>query len=887
MKTLAAVLLGLTLCATGTQAAQAVPKPNKALTRPGSRMVLTQGWMIQSSAKAAQSGAVISSANFNPMGWYATTIPSTVFAALVRHKVYPDPYFGMNLRSVPGVSYPIGGNFSMIPMPQDSPFRVGWWYRTQFSLPSSARGKQLWLHFNGINNSANVWLNGREVANSDQVSGMYREYEFNITADARPGVLNTLAVEVFAPTPHDLSITFVDWMPLPPDKDMGIYRKVFVSTSGAVTVRHPQVITKLDLPSLNEAHLAVAAQVTNAEDHPVDGTLKARIGSIALSRNVHLAAHESRRVVFEPHSYRQLNLSRPRIWWPYLYGPQNLYHLEMEFKTAGQISDRADTNFGIREITSQLDAQNHRIFYVNGHKILIRGGGWCPDMMLRWSPKREEEELQYVRGMNLNTVRLEGKLMDDHFYDLCDRDGILVMAGWCCCSHWERWKTWQESDYTIAGESLRDQVRRLRDHPCLLVWLYGSDNTPPPRAEAVYLKALKDYHWPNPYIAGASSRKTVGAGWTGVKMTGPYQYVGPSYWYLDTKHGGAFGFNTETSPGPAIPVLASLKQMLPPSHLWPIDQFWEYHTGGGAFKNLDVYNRAMDERYGKPSNLQDYVEKAQLMDYEGERAMFEAYGCNKYTSTGVIQWMLNNGWPSLIWHLYDYYLRPGGGYFGTRKACEPLHIQYSYDDHSIVVVNSYEKSFQNYKVTAEVLNLDMTRKFSKQAAINIPPDSSTRVFAIPTLKGLSTTYFVRMALEDPSGKPVSRNFYWLSTHPDEFNWEASKWYYTPLQSYADFKDLAKLPHVKLDVSSRAGTQGREGVEQVTLKNPSSSLAFFVHLRLLKGKGGNDVHPILWQDNDFALMPGESREVTAHYRQADLGGAQPAVAVSGWNVEPGD
>jgi exo-1,4-beta-D-glucosaminidase len=853
----------------------------------GTRMLLAQNWVIQSSARAGENGAVISTPAFHPKGWYPAAVPSTVLAALVRNNVYANPDIGMNLRSIPGTRYPIGSNFAMDPMPPNSPFRSGWWYRTQFLLPSNVKGKQLWLHFHGINNSANVWLNGREIAGLDRVSGMYRQYEFNITPDALPGATNTLAVEVFAPTPHDLSITFVDWMPLPPDKDMGIYRSVFLTATGPVTIRHPQVITRLDLPSLGEAHLTIAATLTNAKDQVVDGVLKAHIGSIALSQKVHLRDRESRRLVFDPRAYLELNIAHPKVWWPYLYGPQNLYQMEMEFDTAGQASDRQRVEFGIREITSRLDSQNHRIFYVNGHRILIRGAGWAPDMMLRWSAQKEDAELQYVRDMHLNTVRLEGKLLDDHFYGLCDRYGILVMAGWCCCSHWERWRTWNDTDYTIAGDSLRDQVRRLRNHPCLLVWLYGSDHAPPPRAEAVYLNVLKDQHWPNPYIAGAGSRKTVGAGWTGVKMTGPYQYVGPSYWYLDTQHGGAFGFNTETSPGPAIPLLPSLKQMFPPSDVWPINEVWNYHTGGGAFGNLNVYDKALESRYGKAASLADYVEKAQVTDYEGERAMFEAYGRNKYTSTGVIQWMLNSGWPSLIWNLYDYYLRPGGGYYGTKEACEPLHVQYSYDDRSIVVVNSYHKAFRNYQVTAEVLNLDMARKFSRKSTVDIPPNSSSRVLAIPTLQGLSRTYFIRLALQDSSGNIVSRNFYWLSTHPDVFNWDATTWYFTPLQAYADFRDLQKLPKVKLGLTSRAQTPGDAGTEHITVKNPSSYLAFFVHLQVLKGKSGDDVHPILWQDNDFELVPGEERDVTASYRTADLSGARPVVAVSGWNVVPSD
>ncbi|MGH9433375.1 MAG: glycosyl hydrolase 2 galactose-binding domain-containing protein [Terriglobia bacterium] len=849
---------------------------------PGVRLELSHGWAIQSSAKVREPGSVLSTTGFQPQGWYLTRVPSTVFATLVKNKVYPDPNFGMNLRSVPGISYPIGANFANIPMPPDSPFRPSWWYRIEFQLPEPDQGKTLWLHFDGINYRANIWLNGHPVADSNQVQGMYRTFEFNVTGIAQPGHVNTLAVEVFAPTPDDLSITWVDWNPMPPDKDMGLFHGVYLTTSGPVTVRNAQVMTHLDLAAIEEAHLTVAADVQNVTDHAIEGTVKATIGEVVVTQPIRLAAGETKRVSFTPGHYGQLNLSHPKLWWPYLLGPQNLYQLQVTFEAGGQVSDRETVQFGIRDITSEIDSQGHRLFKINGRNILIRGAGYAPSMLLAFSPQRQEDELRYVRDMHLNTVRLEGKMVDDHFFNLCDRYGILVMAGWCCCSHWERWRSWKPIDYTVAGESLRDQVRRLRNHPCILTWLYGSDNAPPPDAEKVYLKVIQDEHWPNPYIASASERTTL-VGPTGVKMNGPYGYVAPSYWLEDHKRGGAFGFNTETSPGAAIPVMASIQEMLPKDHLWPIDEFWNYHAGGGVFKTTKIFSHALDARYGKATSLADYVEKSQLMTYEGERAMFEAFGRNKYTSTGVIQWMLNNAWPSMIWHLFDYYMRPGGGYFGAKKACEPLHVQYSYDDRSIVVVNSYYRSLPGYKVTAKVYNLDLTAKFSKTAALDIPPDSSTRVFALPDLQGLSKTYFVKLGLTDETGNQVSSNFYWLSTHPDVSDWDGSKWYYTPIKSYADLTGLKQLPEVKLKVSSHAEQNGKEEINRAIVENPTSHLAFFVHLRLLKGKGGKDVAPVLWQDNYFELMPGEKRQITATYRVSELEGSKPVIAADGWNV----
>ena len=849
------------------------------------RLSLREGWGIRSSAQIEEKGEVLSSPQFTPTGWYRVSVPTTVLAALVANEVYPDPYFGMNLRSIPGTSYPIAKNFSNLPMPEDSPFRVSWWYRTEFALPTEYRDKTLWLHFDGINFRANIWLNGRQVAGSEKVAGAYRLFEFDVTEVAKVGERNALAVEVFPPQENDLAITWVDWNPAPPDKDMGFYRDVYLTASGPVALRWPHVVTRLDVLALEKAHLTVSAELRNASRQSVKGTLKGQIEKIKFSQEVELGAQESRVVTFTAERFPQLNVTQPRLWWPAKLGPQNLYELAMEFVAEGKVSDRQAITFGIREVTSELNEKGSRVFKINGKNILIRGAGWAPDMMLRADPARQEAELRYVEDMNLNTVRLEGKLEDEHFLELCDRRGILVQAGWCCCDHWEKWKNWKDEDYPIAAESLKDQIRRLRTHPSLFDWLNGSDGPPPAKVEEAYIKILKDYEWPNPFQSSATQKPTTVTGATGLKMTGPYEYVAPSYWLTDTSRGGAFGYNTETGPGPAVPPIESLRKMLPKEHLWPIDDYWNFHAGGGAFRTLNVFTEALNARYGSATSVEDYAWKAQLQAYEGQRAMFEAFGRNKYTSTGVIQWMLNNAWPSMVWHLYDYYLRPAGGYFGTKKACEPLHVQYSYDDQSIVVVNSFYQDFKNMKVNVKVVNLDLSEQFARESTIDVPPDSSTRVFVLPEIQGLTTTYFLKLTLQDSACKQVSSNFYWLSTKPEVLDWEHSTWYHTPTKSYADYTALQNLPKVALKVASRTERKKGEGVVRVSVSNPGPNLALAVHLRITKGRGGEELLPILWEDNYFSLLPGEKREVSATFQEGDLQGAKPVVEVDGWNVAP--
>ena len=352
----------------------------------------------------------------------------------------------------------------------------------------------------------------------------------------------------------------------------------------------------------------------------------------------------------------------------------------------------------------------------------------------------------------------------------------------------------------------------------------------------MYLQILKDKQWPNPSLSSASDAKTTVTGASGVKMSGPYDYVPPNYWLTDTAAGGAYGYNTETSPGPVIPPLESLKRFIPADHLWPIDDYWNYHAGGERFTNIDKFMNGLEQRYGKAESLEDFLRKSQAMNYEAQRAMFEAYGRNKYTSTGVIQWMLNNAWPSLIWHLYDYYLVPSGGYFGTKKANEPLHVQYSYDDNSVAVVNGYDHGYAGLKVKAAIYDINAKEKASEELTLDIPADSSTRAFQLPAVEGISPTYFLKLELQDTSGQRLSDNFYWLSTKPDVLDWPKKfEEVYTPESAYADLSGLSSLPPVKLSVAASISTRNGERVVRALVQNPSSNLAFMVHLRAVKSE----------------------------------------------------
>jgi len=843
-------------------------------------------WKMQSGCKVQGTGEVISLSSFKTTDWHAVDVPSTVVAALVADHSLPDPFVGTNILKLPGYSNKY--DFSNFEMPEGSPYRCAWWYRTDFPSPPAFTGRNTWLHFDGINYRANIWLNGVKLADSRDVAGAFRAYEFNLTKALKPGENNVLALEVFAPTAGDLPITWWDWCPTPPDKNMGIWKDVYLSANGPASLRYPMVTSKI-ASSLKSAELTMQVEARNDSPAPVKGVLRAQMEGVQLEQPVELAAGEKKIVRFTPDQFPKLRINNPKLWWPYQMGPPNLHNATFVFESDGKPSDAANVRFGIREITSELDQDKNRVFKINGRRILIKGGGWASDMLLRQWPKRLRDELAHVRQLNLNTIRLEGKMETDTFFDLADQEGILVMAGWMCCDLWQLHDKWTSETHEVASESERTQLLRLRSHPSMLVWLYGSDEPPPENVEREYLQVIKETEWPNPVLSSASASPAVLTGVSGVKMSGPYDYVPPSYWLHPHAQsltlGGGFSFNTETSPGFAIPTLESLKKMVGPDHLWPIDEAWTTHAGGNEFAHMDIFNNAMKATYGPPADLNDYLRKSQAMTYDGERAMFEAYGRNKYASTGVIQWMLNNAWPSTLWHLYDYYLQTSGGYFGARKANEPLHIQYSYDDRSVVVVNNRYQPAANLKVLADLYDANLKKISAQRKVIRASADSSQRVLQVTTAK--SPISFLKLTLQDPGGKVVSSNFYWLSADAATFDWAKTTFVNTPSPHYEDMTALNKLPEVDLKSIVGSTVAGDRQLLHVTVSNPSKALAFQVALRAHAKKDGSDIVPVLWDDNYFSLLPGESRSVTASIATEDLHGNEPAVEVGGWNVKAND
>ncbi len=819
---------------------------------------------MQSSRQISAYGDGISRPHFEYENWYPAVVPGTVVSTLSKSGAYGDPTFGTNMKNIPGYKHGRTTHFSLHKMPDDSPFKATWWYRCEFLLDNTEHCSQTWMHVDGINYAAHIWINGTRIAAADHCIGPYRRFVFNISAVVSFDKINVCAIEIVPPQPDDLNLTFIDWGPTPPDDSMGMWQGISLSRSNACALRHPFASCELDITDFSKAAVSVSTTVVNTSLERMQVLLHGVIEEIEFSKEIVLEPKEIREETFSPFDFPELILKNPRVWWPYQLGSPQTYSCRLELHIDGALSDKADFTFGIRDIVSYINEHGSRQFSVNGKNILLRGSAWKPDLFFAQSETRDDIDIAFLKNMNLNCLRMEGMLASDGFWDKCDKEGVLVLAGWPCCNHWEKWDAWKEGDYVIANESLRSQILRLRNHPSLIAWFYGSDYPPPPNVEKSYLAILDSCDKHLVRISSATAQVSPVTGPSGVKMSGPYTFVPPVYWYTDSMPGKATSFNTETGPDVCIPIFESLKKMLPPDQLFPGSDAWNHHAGLGFFTDTEIVNTAIVKRYGKPKDTKNFCDTAQVLGYECWRAMYEAYNRNFPKGTGVIGWMLNAAWPSLLWQLYDYYLKPTGAFFGTKKACEPLHIQYSYDDGSIWVANNTFEPVPEITATVRRYGLDGKPIFEQDRQISLSPYERTNVMAVPEAAEQAPLYFLRCNLK-LNGRLHSDNWYCISSDKDVFSPVSKTHFYWSLDHYADMSALRDIAKPELIAAFKIASTGREEdtpyhTLEIAVRNPSEHIAFFTRLTIYNLQTKESVSPVLWDDNYVSFAPHEHRTV---------------------------
>ena len=881
---------------------------------PG-RTELSSGWKLMSASKLAEDGAVISEAGFDPAQWYPIKrMPATVLEILQEDGVYPDLYFGMNLLNE---------------VPQDL-YKQDWWYRTSFVAPVGRT--TYWLEIPGINYRAEIWLNGKQLADSKHAVGMYVAHEFNVTETVQPGKNNVLAIKI---TPEraiadvtgvELGDSWHDWLDWKylgnrepksdhykegwtADRNAGVWKPVYLRSAGPVKVSGALVNTDLPLPAIDSASLTIFATVSNGRAESASGVLSASITragkpSIHVEQQVTLAPHETREISFAPGQFAQLVVHNPDLWWPYTMGSSSLYDLHVEFKNDSEVSDAESIQFGIRKVTQHRDNdlrfsktnEGNLYFQVNGKNFPVRGADYTPDLLFRRDPERDAEIIRYVKDLGLNMLRWELKLADEHMFELADQAGIPVMAGFMCCSKWEQWPQWSEEDQQVARESLRSQVLMLRSHSSAFLWSNGSDGRPPEPLRSDYHAILQQLHWQNAVVDtdGNGNRDAQGKqAWDGIGMEGVDRWHPPSYWF-DPKYSASGGSTAEYGDNEVIPPYESLKKFIPKDKLWPPNEFWYFHAGAHEGANqLSTIRQVVERRYGSSNSAEEFARKAQLAHYETTRAQFEDWAANGWATHKIeMYWMLNNHWPSFFGHLFDYYMEPGGAYYGAKKALRPLSVVFDYyasGDHKqakISITNQTMIDQQGLRVRVRIYDLMGKVRYDRQSSNqSVEAQNVTVAFAMPRVKNLTPTYFVRCELFDAAGARVIDNVYWQSTTLDDFGnpeHDDDDFVYSQA-SWSDFKALNSMPKVSLEVSGAISHADGRGQFQTTLRNPSEHIAFFERATVTAGKDGDEVLPILFSDNYVTVFPGETVHLEGSFDEKELGGTQPWLHIEGYNT----
>lgn len=858
--------------------------------------ILTDKWILHPSEGLHQDGAALKEIKdliFTPSkeDQIDASLPSTVLGAMCNAGLYEDPFFGMNLEAIPV-----------------DQFQKPWCYQTYFDLDGfDPEKEQTKLLFDGINYSANAWLNGQLILSADTAFGAFRQFTCDITNLAK-AFGNHLVVEVFPPQPGDFYMGFVDWAPVPPDHNMGIYRPVRVKRSGKASIHHPFVITDVDTKTLDEATLIIFAELTNHFPSTKEMTLEARVEDKVVKETFTIDAGQTLLATLSPEKWDALTIHNPRLWWPNGLGEPEMYTMHLSLKEGNRLCDTVSVKFGIRSIETYMNEHGVRGYKVNGRDVLIKSAGWVDDLFLRDNTRSNAAQIRYVKEMNLNSLRFEGFWgTSQEIYDLCDENGILLMVGWSCQWEWPDYlglsmEVPEEDEnipinegvdkygvkFTPAEEQLlsnmfRDQVIWLRNHPSIFVWAVGSDAIPKPSLEKKYAETMEKYDKSRSLLLSAGDFTSELSGITGMKMNGPYEYVPPIYWYEDKKLGGAFGFNTETGPGPQIPPINSIRKMIPEEDLWPpLNSSWDFHSGRKDFNSVKVYLNALNKRYGTTNDLEELAMKAQWANYEAIRPMFEAFVVNRPVATGVVQWQLNSAWPEFYWQLYDWYLMPTGAYFGTKKACQPLNVIYNYHDRKIYVSNDILGDINDYTVRATLYDSQSKVLFEQGKKLSVKENKSEIFTELPQLPDKNGTYFLYLTLHDNQHNLVADNFYWLSGQEDQMDWNQYYWFYTPQKRYADFNALNNLPQPQVNATKKAYKENGEWVVEVTLSNTSKNIAFSMELLLVDESTDEPILPVYWDDNYVSLVNDDTKTITARCGIADAQ-SEPAVIIQGVNI----
>ncbi len=827
-------------------------------------LVLDTGWHLQFASQISRPPTDISWTGLYPDDWHPATVPGTVLTSLVNDGIYPEPLYGENNRP------------DKIP---ESLCRESFWYRTTFRTPKAYAGRRVWLHFDGINYSAEVWVNGNKVGT---MRGAFARGLFDITDFVTPGKKAALAV-LITPQPHpgwphehtlfdglgkNGGITAIDgptflctfgwdWIPAIRDRDSGIWQKVYLSATGPVAIKNPLVTTDLPLPDLDPAEIKIEATLQNLTDKPQHGVLKASFVGVDISTSVDVPARSNKVVSLDPKSFPQLRVHNPKLWWPNGYGPQNLYTLDLDFDVDGTVSDRQETTFGVRKITYSVPDSEYLTLSVNGVRVICKGGNWGLDEAMKRIPRsRLEAQIRMHQIANYTMIRnWVGQSTSEDFYELCDKYGLLL---------WDEFFQPNPSDGPDPTDldtyiaNVRDKILRFRNHPSIAVWCARNEGYPPTNIDNPLQKLMAELEPTRLYQASSTAGH-------GVYSHGPYYWRPPREFYnFDEKNDV---FKTETG-SMSIPTFESIQGMMPQKDWEAIDDDWAEHDFAKGAQRGDQYPGIIAGRYGKVANLADFVRKSQLANYEAYRAMYEGRFAKMFKPcTGVITWMSNPAQPSFVWQIYHHDLEPNASLFAVKKACEPVHIQLNEKTWDVEVINNLPAPIKDSHANLDVYNLDGALAYQHEFEVDAPPSAETSLGTVDWPTNLSAVHFVKLQWRDAAGKLLSDNFYWRASAEQPDN----------------FQTLSNMPVVTIKADVVRRDAGGKCLLDVKLSNPGKHIALMTHLQLRRDVSHDRVLPVYYSDNYVSLTPGETRTISIEAAASDLYAQKPVIVVDGWNI----
>ena len=828
-----------------------IPKP----LADGTQYLKNGNWRLQRASEVeTQDGTVISKAGFDDKTWLPAKVPGTVLRSYLLAGAIPDPDYGDQQVQI-----------------SDSYFTANFWYRNTFKIPASKKGETTWLNFDAINWKADVYFNGQHLG---RIDGAFIRGRFDISKLANYGEDNYVAVLIHKndnpgtitlqtldspgknggllgadnPTIH-ASVGW-DWVPTIRGRNIGIYNEVYLSYTRDVQIRDPWIVVS-NLKDIKEetassADISVRTELHNPSAETREVVIKGLIqpGELTFeSSPIKLLPNETREI-----NVNELTMQNPQLWWPVTYGGQFLYSAKLSAYSNGEYTDSKEFKFGIREIT--YDTITPFTVYCNGTRIVCRGGNWgMDDSNLANTEEDYDIKVRLHAEANLTMIRnWVGMTGHEAFYHACDRHGVLIWDDFWLANPGDGPNP---NDEAMFMQNVRDKIKRNRHHAALALYCGRNEGMPPHTLDVAFDETVKELDGTRHYIPHSAAG--VVSGW------GPYSIQDSEYYFRNT------GNTLHSERGmPNIPALESMVKFLPPEHQWPIDEVWGIHdfTMNGAQGGRSFMNKM--RRYGDFDDLASFVRFAQLVNFEGHKSLFEAIHTNR--ANGMLMWMSQSAWPSMVWQTYDYYYDTNGGYFGLKKGNQPINAIFNFATHDIVLVNATAWKRENLKVQVDVFSVQGKLLKTITQTESIKADDQ-RIIARLDLSEFSDVVFVKTHVFDNQGTELADNFTWINA--------AEKYKYA---------SISTLPEADLMISykSEGTSKSGENTYRVMVRNAGDSPALMIRVKTMNDKINELVLPVYYQDNYFSLMPGESKSISITLDKKQLKGSNPSFYVEGWN-----